>query len=106
MTQSQMIQTLAGACQITINVAKTTMDSLAHTVVTEFRKSGNTMLGLLLRCNHRSITAPFTPISKLDKSRGDTYVTCLDCGTHFYYDWTKMRMGRPMPKSPYRSSSV
>jgi hypothetical protein len=104
MTQSQMFQTLAGACQITIKSARATMDSLAHTTANEVKKVGYTMLNLVFRCSHRSITAPFTPVSKSDKRRGDTYVTCLDCGTHFYYDWAKMRIGGPIPKSPYRSS--
>ena len=58
-----------------------------------------TMLNLLFRCRHRSITVPFTPLSKSGNPPADTYVTCLDCGTQLHYDWTRMRIGRPIPKS-------
>jgi hypothetical protein len=41
-------------------------------------------------CAHRRKTFPMTL-----RSRGlaaETYVVCLDCGGHFAYDWSRMRI--------------
>ena len=40
MTQTQIIQTLADSCEITKKVAKSLLDSLAQTAVTEVKKNG------------------------------------------------------------------
>ena len=40
MTQTQIIQTLADSCEITKKVAKSLLDSLALTAVTEVKKNG------------------------------------------------------------------
>ena len=40
MTQTQVVQTLAGSCEITKKVAKSLLDSLAQTAVTEVKKNG------------------------------------------------------------------
>jgi hypothetical protein len=37
-----------------------------------------------------------TPLAKPGTPAGETYVVCLDCGKHISYDWTKMRLGRPI----------
>jgi hypothetical protein len=82
------------------------MNNILQTAVAQIRKAGNAMLNLLFPCPHRSKSVPFTPISKSDQPHAATYVTCLDCGTTFYYDWMKMRIGRPMPKLPHAYSNV
>jgi hypothetical protein len=41
-------------------------------------------------CAHRRKTFPMTL-----RSHGagkETYVVCLDCGSHFAYDWSRMRI--------------
>jgi hypothetical protein len=55
-------------------------------------------------CRHRHISQPFSsgrsarkssdnaewePVSQEDSG---IYVVCLDCGRHFAYDWSRMRM--------------
>ena len=40
MTQSQIVQTLADKCEITKKVAKSMMDCLAQTAITEVKKNG------------------------------------------------------------------
>jgi DNA-binding protein HU-beta len=40
MTQTQIIQTLADSCEITKKIAKSLLDSLALTAVTEVKKNG------------------------------------------------------------------
>jgi DNA-binding protein HU-beta len=40
MTQTQIIQTFADGCEITKKVAKSLLDTLAHTAVTEVKKNG------------------------------------------------------------------
>ena len=40
MTQTQIVQTLADSCEITKKVAKSLLDSLAQTAVTEVKKNG------------------------------------------------------------------
>ncbi len=48
----------------------------------------------LLGCRHRRLTRPITPVTKIGGPSGETYVTCLDCGKKFTYDWKAMRMGK------------
>ena len=40
MTQTQIVQTLADSCEISKKVAKSLLDSLAQTAVTEVKKNG------------------------------------------------------------------
>jgi hypothetical protein len=47
----------------------------------------------MFSCRHRRTTRPITPLSKPGSPAGETYVVCLDCGKHFAYDWTRMRLG-------------
>ena len=56
----------------------------------------DSFLNLLLRCPHKRITRPITPVSKGGVPHGDTYVVCLDCGKQFAYDRVKMRIGKPV----------
>ena len=55
-------------------------------------------------CWHRHLSLPFSPAppqtsattsaapQMLRPYRSDTYVVCLDCGRHFEYDWSQMRV--------------
>jgi hypothetical protein len=59
---------------------------------------------LAVNCRHGHISQPFSagPSSRHDSSHtewevvtGNTaghYVVCLDCGKHFAYDWSRMRV--------------
>ena len=74
----------------------------------------NSVLEAVLRCSHRRTTFPMTP--KAEADRQVTYVTCLDCGQKFGYDWNQMHMlgpiesaGRPAGETriqPARETSV
>ena len=56
----------------------------------------------LFGCSHRRTTFPLTPLRKTggyqvpSPARYGTYVTCLDCGKELAYDWTEMRVGKPV----------
>jgi hypothetical protein len=55
-------------------------------------------------CWHRRLSMPFSPAPprsyelssqdapSLPPYNGGTYVVCLDCGRHFVYDWSQMRV--------------
>jgi hypothetical protein len=52
-------------------------------------------------CSHERTTFPRTP--KPGSSSTETYVTCLNCGKNFEYDWKEMRRGKnalPDEKGP------
>jgi hypothetical protein len=61
----------------------------------------NTLFG----CSHQRTTFPLTPARKSPgasfsgAARSGTYVTCLDCGKEFAYDWKAMRVGEPVVQS-------
>jgi hypothetical protein len=44
----------------------------------------------LFGCSHRRTTFPMT--SKRPNARLGAYVSCLDCGKEFAYNWNEMRM--------------
>lgn len=53
----------------------------------------------LYGCSHRRTTFPRT--LRASASAGgqqhtepETYIVCLECGRHFAYDWTRMRVAR------------
>ena len=46
------------------------------------------LINALFGCSHWRMTFPLT----LSRARGPV-VTCLDCGSEFYYDWTAMSIG-------------
>jgi hypothetical protein len=56
----------------------------------------------LFGCSHQRTTFPLTPARKAAghlpsaPQRIGTYVTCLDCGREFAYDWKAMRIGQPV----------
>ena len=59
---------------------------------------------LNIGCWHRHVSLPFSPAppksndvsSRNSQSpawrRGGMYVVCLDCGRHFDYDWSQMKV--------------
>jgi hypothetical protein len=57
------------------------------------------MLSALFGCRHRRLTRPITPVHKPGAPSSGTYVACLECGRHFQYDVTAMRVGAPLPPS-------
>ena len=54
----------------------------------------NTLFG----CSHQRTTFPLTPARRNTVTRNGMYVTCLDCGKEFAYDWKSMRVGQPVPE--------
>jgi len=51
------------------------------------------LLGLanwLYGCSHRRTTFPMT--LRASAGGAETYIVCLECGRHFAYDWTNMRV--------------
>ncbi len=64
----------------------------------------NRVLQLLsVSCRHRHISQPFSTASNRKASaqadwdsittqESGPYVVCLDCGKHFEYDWSRMRV--------------
>jgi len=50
----------------------------------------SSMIESLFGCSHRRTTFPITP--KRPAVRLGAYVTCLDCGKEFAYNWAEMRM--------------
>ena len=58
----------------------------------------NTLLNAFFGCSHRRTTFPLTPARRggspsSTSPRHGTYVTCLDCGREFAYNWDEMRIG-------------
>ena len=49
----------------------------------------NSVLERIFGCSHRRTTFPITP--KRSSARVGAYVTCLDCGKEFAYNWNDMR---------------
>ena len=57
MTQTQIVQTLADKCEVTKKIAKTLLDTLAQTAVTEVKKNGVFVLpgiGRLVRVDRKA----------------------------------------------------
>ena len=53
----------------------------------------------LYGCSHRRMAFPITlrtsaGVDGKQITQADTYVVCLECGRHFAYDWTTMRITR------------
>ncbi len=48
------------------------------------------------RCSHRRLSFPI--VTRQDAgapgSEKMPHVTCLDCGREFWYDWSRMRIGK------------
>jgi len=52
------------------------------------------VLERLFGCSHKRTTFPLTP--KRPSGRVGAYVTCLDCGKEFAYNWNEMRLEEPL----------
>lgn len=57
---------------------------------------------LVYGCSHRRMTFPITlrtsaRVDGTQITQADTRVVCLECGRHFGYDWTTMRITRHRP---------
>jgi hypothetical protein len=58
----------------------------------------NSVLNTFFGCSHRRTTFPITP--KRPAGRIGAYVTCLECGKEFSYNWDEMRMEEHPAASP------
>lgn len=59
---------------------------------------------LAVHCRHSNLSKPFSPASPIRHGSSNSewesvssnkqapYVVCLDCGKHFNYDWSRMRV--------------
>jgi hypothetical protein len=68
-------------------------ESVANAVRVRLALLANRLYG----CSHRSTTFPITLRAGLgadgqQSSQTETYVVCLECGRHFAYDWSAMRI--------------
>jgi hypothetical protein len=52
----------------------------------------DSILNLLFRCHHGRLSRPMR-MAGLHGDNAPLYVTCLDCGKRFAYDWEEMRLG-------------
>jgi hypothetical protein len=73
----------------------------------------SSVIDSLFGCSHRRTTFPITP--KRPSVWPGAYVTCLDCGKEFAYNWTEMRRvekrseGQALPPvspSPARGEAI
>jgi hypothetical protein len=58
----------------------------------------------LFGCSHRRTTFPITP--KRPTSWAGAYVTCLDCGKEFAYNWNEMRREETKAEVPLSSGAI
>jgi len=56
----------------------------------------NFLLDVFFGCRHRDTSFPLTPAR--GAARKGMYVTCLDCGKEFHYNWAEMRIGEPVSR--------
>lgn len=49
------------------------------------------ILSLLFDCPHGRLTWPQTAVNRRTGAKGDTTVSCLDCGRTWLYSWQEMR---------------
>ena len=68
---------------------------------------------LTVSCRHNHLSVPFAADTQngvggadwepVQRSQVTHYVVCLDCGTKFPYDWSKMRVEKNRPLRPHTS---
>ncbi len=62
---------------------------------------------LMFGCRHARYSFPLTMRAGSRRSsrfpRIGTYVTCLDCGREFRYDWQEMKIMKSQPKEAVHS---
>jgi RNase P subunit RPR2 len=65
------------------------------------------LMDTLFGCRHSRYSFPMTIRAGSRRTptarRTGTYVTCLDCGQEFRYDWQAMRIVEAQPKEAARS---
>lgn len=71
--------------------------SQLYVVASAFRVSLAGLADWLYGCSHRRTTFPITlrassSVNGRQNTQPETYIVCLDCGRHFAYDWTAMRI--------------
>lgn len=52
------------------------------------------ILNWLFGCHHRHMSRVWT----IPPGSQQPYVTCLDCGAEFQYDWGTMKIGQELPR--------
>jgi hypothetical protein len=63
------------------------------------------LLNFFFGCTHARTSFPLTPARRAPGgARTGMYVSCLDCGKEFRYDWQNMRVGEPV--SPRLTQAV
>jgi len=65
----------------------------------------DSVLNLIFRCRHKRLTRPVASVTKPGQPHSPSYVVCLDCGKHFEYDLTEMRIGKAIPAPGQNSPS-
>jgi len=68
--------------------------------VNELRLTGHmfdALLNYLFGCSHKRTTFPLTLAAKFSNRQRTTYISCLNCGVEFVYDWKHMRVGPQLP---------
>jgi len=65
------------------------------------------LVTVLFGCRHSRTTFPLTRTVETRPASSGTFVTCLECGKEFNYDWQKMRVGeavlpRQMPQGEHQ----
>ena len=68
-------------------------NAVAHTVRPHLAGFAERLYG----CAHRRTTFPITlrvgaSVGGRQSAQSETYIACLECGRHFAYDWTAMRI--------------
>jgi len=64
------------------------------------------LLNAFFGCSHRRTSFPLTPARRggvaqgVQENRCKTYVTCLDCGKEFDYNWDEMHVGSQKSSMP------
>jgi hypothetical protein len=56
------------------------------------------VLTVLFGCKHRKTTFPLTRTGAARPDANGTFVTCVDCGKEFRYDWETMRIGEAVKR--------
>jgi RNase P subunit RPR2 len=65
------------------------------------------LVDAMFGCRHARYSFPLTVRAGVRRHsaahRTGTYVTCLDCGREFRYDWQQMKIVKSQPKKAARS---
>ena len=56
------------------------------------------LVAALFGCRHGRTTFPLTRAAAARPEATGTFVTCIECGQEFLYDWTTMRIGKAVTR--------